>query len=270
MKKRISSNYEVVERIGTSATNSLLQCNWYQKLASEVLSLYQPVDYREFNNSYLSNVKLLGDLRNNTLVSLVILSYYMEPVFSYYIRLEVEDLFLQRPGSEDLALLCKSRDTAMKFLFTSTRYNIRKILGTFNTDNFNQVLKKIKVIPQFSEIYNNSRKGIKRPVRHKGYRDKGTLPVPDAIARREELLRERTFLLEQLRIEEYSDSIDHYLAVNLSWLNGIESFLLSNNYYYNSKKGIIYYENERITIQQDSGHKDSNSGDGNEERKSRA
>jgi hypothetical protein len=158
----------------------------------------------------------------------------MSPEVSSYLRLELYEIFTKRKRSEDLVFLLGKRSTMWKYILTSDRFNTRQLKGMFSRKNLEGFIGlKVKIIPLFLNFPKP-----KRLIRHKGYRDKGTLPQSSVRAIIEECSKEQAFTDQQMLKEFYSENITEFLSLNQSWLEQMEKFEFSDDYYYDSERSI--------------------------------
>lgn len=214
----------------------------YEKFRSELQSLYQPVMACSWEN----RIRIKGSFSNRDLLALIVLTWWMDPVPGWLIRMEVMNLFQTRVGSEDLALCCYSREVCLKFIYLSSRFNLRELGGIFSFKNLLEVIDSYRFCPIYSKT-----KPPKRQERHKGYRDKGTLPDISVTALRQGVSED--YLLRELQNEKenYQENIQNFLAMNLAWLLSIETSFIAKDYKFNSEKGVLIYEDGRILADED-------------------
>lgn len=237
------SNKFLLKDIESDIYSVLCSNNSYQKLRADTKSLYQPVMKMNFCNEF----KIQSRIRNDDLIVLSILSHYMEPEVSILIRMALEDILKNKKGSEDLLLLIESRAVAWNFLLTSIRFNKRRLKGLLSKKNIENTLNSLKLKFVFEPESHP-----KRLVRHKGYRDKGATLKFDKKVLNNEVSIDIHLRLSQVEKDEYSDFIEYFLTLHLNWLKGLGSSMFTENYYFNSKKGIRYYEDDRIITRKDS------------------
>lgn len=261
MKNSQKSNLDLVSFVSASCIQSLEGCDDYRKFRTEILSLYQPV--LKTAAAETGEILIKGVNSNQEIGILAILSYYMDPILGFLIRIELENMIRKRPGSEDLLFLLEGRQVAFNYIFTSTRFNERKIRGQFSKKNLTKFLHQIEFIAKKRKTSDP-----KRLIRHKGYRDKGTLPDISTTAIRQEIQNEAAFRLQQIEREIYESNIEYYLLTNLAWLRNLKSSMLSENFYFNKQKGVIYYEDERIIITENREQSKSTGRNEKEERES--
>lgn len=258
MKDKNLSNIDLIEFISKNSIQALEGSRSYRSFAAEVLSLYQPVLNRRFTNCIRFNCS-----KNRDLVLLSVLSYWMNPIVGFLCRMKVEEILSKRQRSEDLLLLLFGRDICLTFLCTSNRYNDRSLRGLFSEKNLKEFLDRLRIRPEFE-----TNAPVIESVRHKGYRDKGTLANESVRARRQELANELSLKLQQNSVETYHSNIDSFLQMNLNWLKSVKSSVLTENYYFNSKKGVIYYEDDRVITDQDREKRETFRGTSKKRRKS--
>lgn len=255
------SNLDLISFVSASSIESLEGSDCYRKFRTEILSLYQPV----LNTGrFTGEIILKGVNTNVDIETLAILSYYMDPVLGFLIRIELENKIRKRRRSEDLLFLLEGRETAFNYIFTSNRYNERKLKGQFSQKNLSKFLNQIEVI-----AVEGKSSSPKRLIRHKGYRDKGTLADISVTALRQEIQNEGAFRDWQIESENYETNIEYYLQTNLAWLKNLKSSMLSENFYFNKQKGVIYYEDDRIINSENREQSESIRRNEKKERKSR-
>lgn len=257
MRNSKKSNLDLVSFVTASCVRSLEENDRYREFRTEILSLYQPV----LNTSRAETGEILirGINSNQEIGIMAILSYYMDPILGFLIRIELDKKIRKRRGSEDLLFLLEGRDVAFNYLITSNRFNERKIRGQFSQKNLQLFLNSIELIATKRKTSDP-----RRLIRHKGYRDKGTLPDTSVTAIRQEIQNEEAFRQQQIENEIYESNIEYYLKTNLAWLRNLKSSMLSENFYFNKQKGVIYYEDDRIINPEN--RKQSKGTEGNEKK----
>jgi hypothetical protein len=229
----ICSLEEVVPRILSTKVPT------FEEIEAEVLSLQQPVMYEStFRFRNFEKIEVRGLHSKNDLVTLVCLSWWMPELIGTLIRLAVEDEFSVRQRSEDLALLVLDKRVYFFILFSDSRFSDRWIQSILSEKNLQEVLDRLRIRKRFIRT---SRP--KRLQRHKGYRDKGTLPSIDERALRLGITEDVTFQEKQNKREEYLSSKELYLECHRSWLKSLGSsldpdsckFYLKEDYNYDRK-----------------------------------
>lgn len=111
-----------------------------------------------------------------------ILYHYIDDKIIYYnVRFALEEIFNLNPDIVWMNALLDSKSAVLEYLLGTTSYHSREIFG--NILDRTKMEKRIRSIrPQYK-----IKKRPKRVQRHRGYRDKGTLPPYDAKIRRREL-----------------------------------------------------------------------------------
>jgi hypothetical protein len=262
MKNSQKSNFDLVSFVTASCERSLEENDRYREFRTEILSLYQPV-LKTDRFAETGEILIRGVNSNQEIVILAVLSYYMDPILGFLIRIELENKIRGRRGSEDLLFLLEGREVALNYILTSSRFNERKVKGLFSIKNLTKFLYQIEFIPKKRKTSDP-----KRLIRHKGYRDKGTLPDTSVAAIRQEIQNEAAFREKQIENEIYDSNIEYYLKSNLAWLRELKSSMLSENFYFNKQKGVIYYEDDRIINSEDRKQSKSTGRNEKEERKS--
>lgn len=246
MKSLKSSNLDIIQLVGTNSRKILSTSSKIRKLGSEVQAAYQPVFWEEGEefpqfHKYPRKISV-STSKFSELVTLLGLSYYMDPKLSSLIRIEIIEKVEKNRDICDILLGCFNRKIFFTYLFTSTRFNDRQVRSLFSEKNLVKFLDSVVLRLELESPLDKS--GIIPPQQHKGYRDHGTLPSVSDLARKKVLSEDWNLINEQIEIEEYRDNIGNYLSCNYHWLASVASSLLSENYYFNKKKGVIFYEKE--------------------------
>lgn len=181
----------------------------WRKLRSEV-----PVSYDPVSNTpvfWIEGIKF-QNFKEEDLTILCLLSYFEEdPNLSSLLKLELIEKLERTKGLEDLALLPQYGLKAIKNNF---RFNRRYFRSLFSKE----MLRKFE--SHFSyKILKPKTSKPKRPVRHKGYRDHGTLPSISSTALRKGISEELSLKLLQVQIEEYRENIQYWLSLHRSYLD---------------------------------------------------
>jgi hypothetical protein len=238
----LDSNSELVSWLEENIHLALERSQSYEKFRSEINVLYQPVPKAA---NFANEVRVKGCRKKNQLLTLSVLSWYFDPILGTLVRMWLQETIKQKRGLEDLLLTTFSRKDCLIFLFTSTRTNFRYLKDVFKLENLEKFLERILIFPVF-----NHYPRPKRLLRHKGYRDKGSLPEISQVAIRQGYAEEFRLKQQQFQKEEYEKNIEDFILLNKSWMDSM-GFLLSDDYYFDSKKGIIYYDLQGIIEQQD-------------------
>jgi hypothetical protein len=125
--------------------------------------------------------------------------------------LELIEKLEKLKGLEDLALLPQYGLSVIKNNFRFNRRYFRSLFSRKNLKDFEKIFCWKVLKPKTSKP--------KRKIRHKGYRDHGTLPSISSRALREELSKEASFQILQNEIEEYRENIQNWLSIHRSYLD---------------------------------------------------
>lgn len=199
---------ELVER---NIQKTILSSTKWRSFRSEVLASYNPVSG---NRLKLEDLRL-GTMSKKDFIILCLVTQYEESILQYLLKVVLSEKLEKLWGLEDLSLLLE--ENFFYFISSSTRFNRRYLLGLFSEKELAEFLKRF----QFKVLYPKTSKP-KKVLRHKGYRDKGTLPDESTIARREEVQNEASFTLQQNLREEYQQNINLFLEVHRSYLKSKE------------------------------------------------
>lgn len=151
---------------------------------SEVLSRLTPNDLQRFENRYV-----LKSNRLEHLVFLCIFQWYLPKGPRELLLLELEQKIKQLSNLDFLQLLLQSKVECLLFLINTRKWHTRDFFGNVLSEK-----QRKQAICSISCLYRTRRKP-KHPVRHRGYRDKGTLKPSYKH-------REQDLWLTQLKIEE--------------------------------------------------------------------
>lgn len=132
-----------------------------RNFSTELLSRLTPNPARKFTNQF----RILNRKEEN-LVALSILSWYMNPEIGILLRLELEKITQEDPIFK---FLLKSKSSMLIFLDNTNRWHTRDFFGNILNKNLLSAILK-----SFRPIYETKKK-VKTPERIRGYRDKGSL-----------------------------------------------------------------------------------------------
>lgn len=168
--------------------------------SSEVLSRIAPNVYdARFENSYRFTSKNLENF-----VCLSLLSYYLPEEVGTLLRLSIQEE-IQETDLDWIELLLYNKGSALCFLIETTLWHCRDFFGNVVTKrNLRKALSSM--VPRMK-----TRRKPKRVLRHRGYRDKGTL--------RKESDKHDLWIstTEQLKIEEERESQAQTLKFLFGW-----------------------------------------------------
>lgn len=196
-----------LEFVKKNVLNEISSSTKWKKFSSEVLVSYDPVTP---NHRRLECIRI-GNLSKEDFIILSVLAQLEDSLLSFLLKLEIENKVLHLKGLEDLSFLVS--DKWEQFISCSTRFNKRYLRGLFSEQSLEEFMKRFHYRIQ----YPKTSKPLKVQ-RHKGYRDKGTLPNSSTIARRQEIEKEFRFTEEQINKENYQEWIDFYLELHLNYL----------------------------------------------------
>lgn len=180
----------------------------WKKLRSEV-----PVSYDPMSNTFvwIEGIRF-GNFSKETFIILGLLSYLeTDTNLSCLLKLELIEKLEKLKGLEDLALLPQYGLSVIKNNFRFNRRYFRSLFSRKNLNEFEKIFCWKVLKPKTSKP--------KRKIRHKGYRDHGTLPSNSSRALREELSKEASFQILQNEIEEYRENIQNWLSIHRSYLD---------------------------------------------------
>lgn len=205
--------FSTLQKIRKLVSEEISSSERYRTICSEVLSLYQPV----MSSNFTGRVAISPINSNNHIMLLAYLSYFMSPILGFLIRLELEEIVLKRKRSEDLFFSLYNREVCELYFLTSIRFNERRLLGMFSRKNIQEYLGKFRC-----KLVFEPQPPVKEKIRHKGYRDKGTLADSSSVARRQEVQKELAFTLKQNDLESYDENIDLYLSCHKAWFESLQ------------------------------------------------
>lgn len=155
-----------------------------QNYSTELLSRISPNDYVVFQNRIRLRRKDL-----NYLIALTILSWYIPEELGVLLRLEISEEFL-KINPLFLALL-ENKGLTFEFLRMTKLWHTRDFFGNIlNEKLIKDIYESLELIFVYTE------KPVKKPHRHRGYRDKGSLRMSHEYHNFADLTT------EQIRIEE--------------------------------------------------------------------
>lgn len=140
--------------------------------------------------------------------------YGTSSVLKSYIRLELQEVIEKRPESFWILNLLYSKSNLLNWLLISDLYHSREFFG--NVLNPKESIQRCKSLKFIFE----SKKDPKRTIRHRGYRDKGTLPSLESRIRKEELRKDVWNTEEQNNIEAERKKLSDTLAFIEGFLSG--------------------------------------------------
>lgn len=176
--------YEVFARTFSEETKS--------KKAAEVLSRIVP----NGRVNLPERIKFSGRKYQELLGYLIILHYVDDELLRWYIRIDLEHFLLKNFQFYWLSVLTEDREFLLKWLLNQRTITSRTFFGNICCrKNLIRCWNLIKI--RFE-----ARIRPKRTQRHRGYRDKGTLPALDVRILRKELDKDVYLREEQQKIEE--------------------------------------------------------------------
>lgn len=162
------------------------------KKAAEVLSRIVPNEQVVLPE----RIKFSGRKYQELLGYLIILHYVDDELLRWYIRIDLEHFLLKNFQFYWLSVLTEDREFLLKWLLNQRTITSRTFFGNICCKkNLIRCWNLIKI--RFS-----TRIRPKRTLRHRGYRDKGTLPALDVQILRKELDKDVYLREEQQKIEE--------------------------------------------------------------------
>lgn len=149
------------------------------------------------------------------LLCLILLAWYSDLFkdFEQYLLYEISSYLERNLLFPELAAMTKTREVALLVLKTfSRRKNSREIFGTIlNPDRVERVVKQAKLRLLYP-------RRPKRTIRHRGYRDHGTLRPSDRwIETNDWSFREQQLLKEQ-KTDEYFDTVSSMVHQAGDWV----------------------------------------------------
>lgn len=196
-----------LEYIKKNSLNELLSSTKWKRFSSEVLVSYDPVTPE---TRRLEGIRI-GNLPKEDFIILAVLAQVEDSLLSFLLKVELEKKFRQTTGLEDFVFLTSG--VWQEYLKSCSRFNQRYLRGLFSKKSLKDFMKRFQVKIQYPKTSKPT-----KVHRHKGYRDKGTLPNPSTIARRQELQKEFRLTELQNQLENYQNWIDFYLDIHLSYL----------------------------------------------------
>jgi hypothetical protein len=180
-----------------SSVDSIL--NRYREKDSEVLSRITPSAFRNFTNEF----RILDKSEEN-LVRIALLSWYVPEEIGVCLRMSLEENI--GPEVDWIRLLLFSKAESILFLQETRKWHTRDFFGNIlNTEKMIQCLFTIR--PIYSPTH-----AVKRPQRHRGYRDKGTLRL------QHEIHQDWSATDEQNQIERHREIAHYTLLFARGWI----------------------------------------------------
>lgn len=142
-----------------------------------------------------------GKLTEDDLIFWIILCWYVEHPATFEMRIELEKIIEQRTESLWILSLLYSKSNLLLWLLESDHFHSREFFG--NVLNPKESIRRIKSL-KFVFL---SKKRPKRTIRHRGYRDKGTLPSLENNIRKSEQRKDVWLQEEQDRIEAHRQEL---------------------------------------------------------------
>lgn len=133
--------------------------------------------------------------RKNDLILLAACSWYFSELFRSLIQIEIEEKVARNPELLQVQCLLHSEPEAICYILDSN------VLGQNPNEVFGNI-RASQVTIRFKRIFLRK---PKKAVRHRGYRDKGTLSSESSRSRRQEWLRDYQSSLTQEQIEQERD-----------------------------------------------------------------
>lgn len=208
--------------------------NLSARKASEVPSRIVPNERGQFPESvvFLSQkfIELLGYL--------ILLHYVDDDILRCYLRLDLEEHLRKNCQFYWLSVLSEEREFLLKWLLAQKTITSRGFFGNICCS------RNLVVCWESIKFRFERRIRPKRVQRHRGYRDKGTLPDPDERIRREEAKNDSWLKEEQLKMEERYILQEKNIRLFRNYLSGNGSLEESLNIEFRLLKGGKVYERE--------------------------
>jgi len=176
--------YEVFARTFSEDTKS--------KKAAEVLSRITPNGEVHLPEG----IKFSGRKYQELLGYLIILHYVDDELLHWYIRVDLEHFLLKNFQFYWLSVLTEDREFLLRWLLNQRTITMRTFFGNICCR------KNLILCWNLIKIRFESRIRPKRKQRHRGYRDKGTLPALDIRILRKELDKDIYLQIDHQKIEE--------------------------------------------------------------------
>jgi hypothetical protein len=173
---------------------------------SEELSRIVPSD----GSSYELGVSFLRDFRSLRALSIIL--WYLPEELKWEILLVLESMplnFLNFKQILEIKIYLAGKIEMQKFLYLTERYSARELFGNILGNELEVCLKNLK-------IFLRTKPRAKRKIRHRGYRDKGSLRLPHC------WLPSSDFLLT-----EEMNSIERKRYLTTKYLNYLLKYLRS-------------------------------------------
>lgn len=163
---------------------------------------------------------------------LILLHYTEDELLRWYLRLDLEDFLRTNFQFYWMSVLTEDRQLYLKYLQDQQWISARGFFGNICCKN-NLVTCWRSIVIRFEK-----RIKPKRLQRHRGYRDKGTLPSLDERVRREEAKNDAWLREEQLEQEERLLQQEEDIRLFRNYLRGNGSLLESHKFKFRlTKKG---------------------------------
>lgn len=149
------------------------------------------------------------------LITLILLCWYGNVFegFESYVLYEVRTYLEKNLLFPELAAACSAKEVSLLMIVSSSiKYSDRKLFGAIlNSNRVERVVNQVRL----KLVYSGR---VKRKIRHRGYRDHGTLRPSDHWSESSDWsLTEAQSLVEQKR-SEYLDLVDLYVHSAGDWL----------------------------------------------------
>lgn len=202
------SDLEILRRNCLSVLNSN---DRFLKICAEVKASYDPVKETYFRPEGIR----FRTLRRNEIIQMICMFQFDEESFvKYFFLAELQTYLRKSKGLEDLVLLAKP-ETFFGMLMCSSRFNRRLMFSLLSESELHKTLSSLRL----KVLYPKTSKP-KRAVRHKGYRDHGSLPELGNPERRKGIL-------EDVHMQEFQNQKEDYQERIQLYLDSHEAFLLN-------------------------------------------
>lgn len=149
------------------------------------------------------------------LITLIILCWYgdMFQGFESYVLYEVRTYLEKNLIFPELAAACSAKEISLLIIVSATKkYSDRKLFGTIlQPDRVERVVTQARL-----RLVHSRR--AKRKIRHRGYRDHGSLRPSDRWIETSDWSFTEAQLLEEQKRNEYTDLVDLYVHSAGDWL----------------------------------------------------
>lgn len=152
-----------------NAQSFIYQCEKNLKEYSEIFYRSTASDSPKWLHARFENSVILKSRKQEDLVLLAMFSYYIPEEIGVLLRLELQEEADRNPEMDVLHFLLRGKGAMYCFLLETKLWHSRDFFGNVITK---QRLEKLRTL--FKLKFSTTRKP-KRAVRHRGYRDKGTL-----------------------------------------------------------------------------------------------